>query len=86
MREMKDSGVQWIGAIPVDWKVDNPKYHFTQRKDRAKPGMVQLTASQKYGVITQTEYIYKTYEPDSIDIYPDAHHIYFVFPVYAYND
>lgn len=60
MREMKDSGVQWIGAIPVDWKVDNPKYHFTQRKDRAKPGMVQLTASQKYGVITQTEYMERT--------------------------
>lgn len=60
MREMKDSGVQWIGAIPVDWKIDNPKYHFTQRKDRAKPGMVQLTASQKYGVITQTEYMERT--------------------------
>lgn len=32
----------------------------TQRKDRAKQGMVQLTASQKYGVITQTEYMEKT--------------------------
>lgn len=60
MREMKDSGVQWIGEIPVEWAIDNPKYHFTQRKDRAKQGMVQLTASQKYGVITQTEYMEKT--------------------------
>lgn len=60
MREMKDSGVQWIGAIPVDWKIDNPQYHFSQRKDRAKQGMVQLTASQKYGVITQTEYMERT--------------------------
>ena len=51
MREMKDSGVQWIGEIPIEWAIDNPKYHFTQRKDRAKQGMVQLTASQKYGVI-----------------------------------
>ena len=32
MRKMKDSGVNWIGLIPVDWKIDNPKYHFTQRK------------------------------------------------------
>lgn len=60
MREMKDSGVKWIGAIPTDWQVDNPKYHFTQRKDRAKQGMVQLTASQKHGVITQTEYMERT--------------------------
>lgn len=55
--EMKDSGVQWIGNVPSTWIIDNPKYHFTQRKDRAKKGMTQLTASQKYGVITQTEYM-----------------------------
>ena len=60
MREMKDSGVKWIGNIPANWTVDNPKYHFTQRKDRATPGMVQFTASQKYGVITQTEYMERT--------------------------
>lgn len=60
MREMKDSGVKWIGAIPSDWQIDNPKYHFTQRKDRAPQGMVQLTASQKHGVITQAEYMERT--------------------------
>lgn len=60
MREMKDSGIEWIGKVPVEWKIDNPQYHFSQRKDRAKQGMVQLTASQKYGVITQTEYMEKT--------------------------
>lgn len=60
MREMKDSGTEWIGKVPVEWKIDNPQYHFSQRKDRAKQGMVQLTASQKYGVITQTEYMERT--------------------------
>lgn len=60
MREMKDSGIEWIGKVPVEWKIDNPQYHFRQRKDRAKQGMVQLTASQKYGVITQTEYMERT--------------------------
>lgn len=45
MREMKDSGIEWIGKVPVEWKIDNPQYHFSQRKDRAKQGMVQLTAS-----------------------------------------
>ena len=60
MREMKDSGIEWIGKVPVEWKIDNPQYHFSQRKDRAKQGMVQLTASQKYGAITQTEYMERT--------------------------
>ena len=55
--EMRDSGVQWIGSIPKHWKVDNPKWHFVQRKDRATKGLVQLTASQKYGVVTQDEYM-----------------------------
>ena len=53
---MKDSGVEWIGEIPESWEVINPKWYFNQRKDRAKFGMVQYTASQKYGVVTQDEY------------------------------
>lgn len=57
MREMKDSGVEWIGEIPEHWEVDNPKWHFIQRKDRAAYGLTQLTASQKYGVVTQEEYM-----------------------------
>lgn len=60
MREMKESGISWLGEIPASWEVDNPKWHFEQRKDRSKPGMVQYTASQKYGVITQEEYMEKT--------------------------
>jgi len=60
MREMKESGVKWIGTIPMNWEIDNPKYHFQQRKERAAQGMTQLTASQKHGVITQTEYMEKT--------------------------
>lgn len=55
--EMRDSGVQWIGTIPKHWTVDNPKWHFVQRKDRATKGLTQLTASQKYGVVTQEEYM-----------------------------
>ena len=26
MREMKDSGVEWIGAIPADWSISRIKY------------------------------------------------------------
>ena len=28
MREMKDSGIEWIGQIPKDWAVKNLKYIF----------------------------------------------------------
>ena len=57
MHQLIDSGVKWIGDIPSHWTVENPRWHFVQRKDRAKPGMTQVTASQKYGVITQEEYM-----------------------------
>ncbi len=60
MRSMKDSGVSWIGMIPESWEIDNPKWHFEQRKDRAKPGLTQLTASQKFGLVSQEEYMRRT--------------------------
>lgn len=56
-REMKDSGMDWVREIPYEWDSINPKALFKQRKDRAKEGEKQLTASQKYGVIYQDEYM-----------------------------
>ena len=29
MREMRDSGVEWIGEIPKDWNCCKQKYRFT---------------------------------------------------------
>lgn len=57
MREMKDRGIEWIGEIPINWQAVNPRWLFAQRKDRAKKGMEQYTASQKYGVISQKDYM-----------------------------
>lgn len=54
--EMKDSGIKWIGKIPINWQAVNPRWLFAQRKDRAKKGMEQYTASQKYGVISQKDF------------------------------
>ncbi len=50
---MKDSGVEWIGQIPVHWGIENSKWLFSLRREKAKKDDVQLTASQKYGVIPQ---------------------------------
>lgn len=57
--EMKDSGIEWIGQIPKHWKKINPKALFYQRKDRAKKDDRQLTASQKYGIMYQDEFMEK---------------------------
>lgn len=55
--EFKDSGVEWIGEIPKHWDAIRSKRLFQQRKDRARKGDKQLTASQKYGVIFQDEFM-----------------------------
>lgn len=60
MREMKDSGIEWIGKMPKHWQDINPKALFSQRKERANPGDRQLTASQQFGVIYQDEYMEMT--------------------------
>lgn len=37
MREMKDSGISWVGEIPKDWSVWRNKYIFTITKDIVLP-------------------------------------------------
>lgn len=54
--EMKDSGVEWIGEMPLDWKVLYPKALFCLRNERMRPGDIQLAASQEYGMILQSEF------------------------------
>ena len=56
-RPMKDSGIEWVKQLPLEWHSINPKALFTQRKERAKESERQLTASQQYGVIYQDEYM-----------------------------
>lgn len=51
------SGIPWLREIPEEWTSINPKALFTQRKDKAKEGERQLTASQQYGVIYQDDYM-----------------------------
>lgn len=35
MREMKDSGVEWIGKIPADWSMIRVKHAFIRKKEKA---------------------------------------------------
>lgn len=53
----KSSGVNWIDNIPEHWNMVYAKKLFAQRKDKAFPNDIQLTSSQKYGIISQEEFM-----------------------------
>lgn len=54
---LKQSGVSWIEEIPEHWNMVYAKKLFAQRKEKAYPEDEQLTASQKYGVISQNKFM-----------------------------
>lgn len=55
--EMKDSGNEWLGYIPSHWRVAPAKALFAQSKEIRHETDAQLTASQKYGIISQDDYM-----------------------------
>ena len=56
-REMKPSGIEWIGMIPQHWSVKKGKYLFVQKSDRGnKKSLTLLSPTQNYGVIPQEMY------------------------------
>lgn len=55
MREMKDSGIEWIGQIPKEWELRRAKTLFTQRNSKGNEIEVLLSPTQKYGVVPQSQ-------------------------------
>ena len=55
MREMKDSGIEWIGAIPADWTLQRGKTIFVQRLTKGNQSGILLAATQKYGMLPQSK-------------------------------
>lgn len=54
-RNMKDSGIEWIGEIPEGWEVIKAKYLFSPRNEKGNSTLVLLSPTQKYGVIPQSQ-------------------------------
>ena len=56
MREMKDSGVEWIGEIPKNWEVARIKQLFFEVNNRCGNGQDYslLSVSEYYGVALRT--------------------------------
>lgn len=51
VREMKDSGIPWIGDIPVEWKKSYVKYHMRWKSQKGCPDETVLSLYRDYGVI-----------------------------------
>lgn len=65
---MKDSGVEWLGKVPIGWQVRYPKFLFAARKERARTNDVMLTASQHHGMIPQQKFMeQESYTPVAVE-------------------
>ena len=53
---LKPSGVAWLGDLPEHWQVSRSKRLFSSGKEFARPEDVQLSATQAYGVIPQSDF------------------------------
>lgn len=53
----ENSGVEWMGKIPAHWSVSQSRRMFKVRSEPAHSDDQMLTASQKYGVLPQTEFV-----------------------------
>ncbi len=54
---MKDSGIEWLGEVPAHWSVSHSRRMFKVRSEPAQTGDRMLTASQKYGVLYQSDFV-----------------------------
>ena len=59
MRKLKDSGVEWIGQTPEDWKIVRIKQIFAEVDERCEKGndYTLLSVSEYYGVAPRKERI-----------------------------
>ena len=57
MREMKDSGIEWIGEIPCDWKLERSQWHLEEVNTSNNPIQTNnvLSLTNKLGVVPYEE-------------------------------
>ncbi len=56
-RLMQTISGSWMGDIPADWRLIPSKRLFKEGKERKRPDDKPATASQKYGIIEQEDYM-----------------------------
>ena len=50
-REMKDSGIEWIGEIPREWVVQKLKHSLRWKSEKGQPDSTVLSLYRDYGII-----------------------------------
>lgn len=65
MREMKDSGIEWIGAIPRDWQLSKIGSLYTQRNEKVSDKDYQPLSVTMQGILPQLATAAKTDDGDN---------------------
>lgn len=65
MREMKDSGVEWIGEIPVTWELSKIGSIYDERNEKVSDQDYEPLSVTKQGIVPQLETAAKTDNGDN---------------------
>lgn len=55
MREVKDSGIEWVGSIPTHWRIHPVYYYFGEGKNKNRLGQENNLLSLSYGKIVRKD-------------------------------
>ncbi len=79
MREIKDSGVYWLGSVPCDWDLVPAWSLFTEGKEKSSSDYPHLVPSRVFGVVTREKLIELTGNKP-VDNEASAHNMKHVIP------
>lgn len=65
MREIKDSGIEWIGEIPADWELSKIGAVYEERNEKVSDADFPPLSVTKQGVVPQLETAAKTNDGDN---------------------
>ena len=65
MREMKDSGIEWVGTIPQDWQLSKIGNLYTQRNEKVSDKDYQPLSVTMQGILPQLATAAKTDDGDN---------------------
>ena len=60
MREMKDSGVEWLGEVPAEWGFDRLGGFFSLRSEKVSDEDYAPLSVTKGGVVPQLSHVAKS--------------------------
>lgn len=65
MTTMKDSGIEWIGKIPTEWKIERVGSLFMCRNEKVSDRDFAPLSVSKQGVVPQIETVAKSDNSDN---------------------